>query len=601
MGGDRVAPVARLEEYPQVAAEQALWWEQQVRDVLCGSGSLAAREKAKAAELAAAGVAISASGLRKKRLRYEQQGIVGLADGRAAKRMPAFGRVEQAVIEAMRQALAETVQDSTKTIGYTLWRTRQILGSSTGDVAVRMPSERTLYRLFAKLSAGCAARGSARTRQSVSSRPEGVFSEVPASAPGELVQIDSTPLDVLVRMDGGAAVKIEMTAVVDIATRTIAAAVLCPHAKSVDAAALMARAMVPEPMRPGWPEALAMANSALPYRRMLAADERLEQAAARPVIIPETVVCDHGRVFISHNFQAACRHLGISLQPAHKATPTDKGVVERTLGSVASLFAQYVAGYAGADPARRGRGLESGPLWSLPELQELLDEWIIASWQVRPHSALRDPGAPRCVLSPNQMYAALLESSGYIPATLSGNDYIELLPTRWQTVGAAGIRFGYRTYDGPELGPLRHSDSGIRERKGRWQVHYDPYDITRIWVRDRRREQGRQWITVYWKHLNRAPVPFGELAWDYARRQHPGADETQTADYVTGLLQRVRHGPQGRADQKIAARTLAARPLSHAIPDEPCTDDPALPEQDLDEPVVPLALFDPLRDPWTRT
>jgi putative transposase len=42
------------------------------------------------------------------------------------------------------------------------------------------------------------------------------------------------------------------------------------------------------------------------------------------VIVPETIVCDHGKVFVSHNFRASCRYLGINLQPAHKATPTDK-------------------------------------------------------------------------------------------------------------------------------------------------------------------------------------------------------------------------------------------------------------------------------------
>ncbi|WP_311737249.1 hypothetical protein [Streptomyces sp. Ag109_O5-1] len=45
---------------------------------------------------------------------------------------------------------------------------------------------------------------------------------------------------------------------------------------------------------------------------------------------------------------------------------------------MATLFAQFVAGYTGSTTDRRGRGLEDGPLWSLSELQNLLDEWIIA-------------------------------------------------------------------------------------------------------------------------------------------------------------------------------------------------------------------------------
>jgi hypothetical protein len=64
----------------------------------------------------------------------------------------------------------------------------------------------------------------------------------------------------------------------------VTAAVLRPTTKSVDASVLLARTVTPEPMRPGWAEALAMARSVLPHRRLLETDARLEYAAARPVI-----------------------------------------------------------------------------------------------------------------------------------------------------------------------------------------------------------------------------------------------------------------------------------------------------------------------------
>ncbi|MER6290469.1 hypothetical protein [Streptomyces sviceus] len=56
---------------------------------------------------------------------------------------------------------------------------------------------------------------SARTRRSVGARPAGPFGEVPAGAPGELTQIDSTPVDVLVRLDDGVAEKVAPTGMVD--------------------------------------------------------------------------------------------------------------------------------------------------------------------------------------------------------------------------------------------------------------------------------------------------------------------------------------------------------------------------------------------------
>jgi hypothetical protein len=153
-----------------------------------------------------------------------------------------------------------------------------------------------------------------------------------ACAPGEWMQIDSTPLDVLVRLDDGVAGKVELTAMIDLATRSLAAAVLRPTTKAADASALLARSITPEMMRPGWSEALRMSRSVLPHRRLMALDERLEHAAGRPVIVPDTIVCDHGKVFISNNFRASCRYLGISLQPTHKASPFEKGAIHRPVG-----------------------------------------------------------------------------------------------------------------------------------------------------------------------------------------------------------------------------------------------------------------------------
>jgi hypothetical protein len=188
---------------------------------------------------------------------------------------------------------------------------------------------------------------------------------------------------------------------------------------------LLARTVTPEPMRPGWPQAMRMSESALPFRRMLSIDERLEQAAARPVIIPQSIVVDHGKPHI-----------------------------ERMLGSVATMFAQYVSGYTGRSPEYRGRGTEETAVWSLPELQDLLDQWLVI-WQARPHDGLRDPLHPGRAFSPNEKYAALTETAGYVPLALSPGDYIELLPAAWRAVNAYGIRISRRVYDGKELNPLR--------------------------------------------------------------------------------------------------------------------------------------------------
>ena len=188
-----------------------------------------------------------------------------------------------------------------------------------------------------------------------------------AVRPGEWTQIDSTPLDVRVVHDDGTVDRVELTGLVDQATRTIAAAVLRPTTKAVDAALLLARALTPEPMRPGWTDALRLTRSVLPHQGLAAIDERLEHAAARPVIVPETIVCDHGKAYLSATFRAACRSLGISLAPAHPHTPTDKPRVayctssERLAARSRSCRSERCrVGVLGGEPAGWGRAGRRG-------------------------------------------------------------------------------------------------------------------------------------------------------------------------------------------------------------------------------------------------
>ena len=125
-----------------------------------------------------------------------------------------------------------------------------------------------MFRLFSRLSAGRHTTGSAATRRGLA-WPQRMFSQAHPAAPGELMEIDSSPLDVLVMLDDGVPGRVELTGMIDVATRTVPAAVLRPSTRSVDASVLLARALTPEPMRPGWPASLAMAHSALPYERLL--------------------------------------------------------------------------------------------------------------------------------------------------------------------------------------------------------------------------------------------------------------------------------------------------------------------------------------------
>ena len=176
-------------------------------------------------------------------------------------------------------------------------------------------------------------------------------------------------------------------------------------------------------------------------------------------------------------------------------------------------------------------------------------------------------------------------------------------------MNAYGIKISRRIYDGAELNPLRMQHSGVTARKGLHEVHYDPYDISRIWVRD---HWNGGWITVFWTQLHRVTAPFGELAWDHARKLLPGATEAELADTVDSLLRRAGTGPGGaaRAEQdrrgrRIAARTRAAQKLpasqDRTQPRENQAPPAGSPDGDGLAEVIPMPIFDPFAEadkPW---
>jgi putative transposase len=595
-----VEPVGLLDTLPDSALAEARRWEQHIVEVETGlppdappgssrrvdydpdTRTLAERQRAKAAELG-----VSFRTVENRRLRYAAQGLWGLVDQRATRDWEATGRADARLVEVVREVIAEQTPISTGTRSRLIRRVVNRVEEIHGPGVVPLPGRTAFYALVDRLSACKHTFGSAVTRRQTANRPAGAFTPTFAARPGEQVQIDSTPIDVMVLLDTGLPARADLTIAVDVATRTICAGVLRPvGTKAVDAALLLARMLVPEPMRPGWANALRMSASRLPHARLVDVDARMREAAARPVIVPDQIVIDHGRVFVSETFERACDRLGISVQPARKDTPTDKGVVEATHAAVKTLFAQHVAGYTGANPTLRGRGTTGE--WTIDELQDLLDEWLI-HWQHRPHDALRDPYQPRRMLSPNEKYAALVAAAGYLPITLTGEDYLELLPVKRRQINDYGIRIDHRTYDCDDLGPLRRQHSGDTAHRGLWEVHYDPYDVSQVFVRTR-----NGWITVPWTHLPMVAAPFADFTWRHARHlaaaAAPGGQvtEAEVARALDDLLTRAEHGPD-RASAKVAARTRAGAAAHRPVLPEPTP--PAEPAQP-DAQVIPFGIFD---------
>ena len=130
-------------------------------------------------------------------------------------------------------------------------------------------------------------------------------------------------------------------------------------------------------------------------------------------------------------------------------------------------------------------------------------------------------------------------------------------------INSYGVKIGLRTYDSGELNPYRRQHSGIEARGGRWEVRYDPYDISRVWIRN---HHNGGWLTATWTHLRTTPVPFGEQAWNHARRLlaargNDPATEAEIAAAAADLLDRAEKGPKpGPGRPGIGAAGQGSRP-----------------------------------------
>ncbi|MEU0195852.1 integrase [Streptomyces afghaniensis] len=596
---------AALEGVPEHAAQAAQQWWRAVVEVETGlppgappgarprpmydpaTTTFIDRYQAKAAELhAVLGWSVAWQTVQAKRLAYRKKRVVtALVDGRSTKKRRLYGLTDARVVDQLLMLVDRQRRrlDAPSDARKLFKQLRRAVRAAHGE-SVKVPAEPTLYKLLDRLGIDARDLGGSRGGWRLSG-PGRVppFSVTSATMPGEMVQIDSTDLDIWVLGDDGQPARVELTCAVCVATRSIIAAVVRPKqpgrrgkrrkggqgglvgaprrkgraTKAVDACELLAQALVPAPMRPGFDAAVHASASALPYEELAALDARFAQAAARPVIIPDLIVIDHGTVFAGRTFFDACEYLGISVRPARKRTGPDKGIVERTFGSVKSMFSQHVNTYTGSDPVRVRRTVDGDRLWTLAEIDDMLQQWIALEWQNKPHPELADPyDAYLPELTPNEMYAACVAVDGYLPIPLTEDDYLRLLPTAWVGVGPQGIRFRNRTYDNPErdpkkgLNPCRNTRSGLQgKRKGQWELRYTPNDPSRVWLRN---HHSNEWVEATWVHQHVVGRPFTQFLWDIAASQHLErggrlADEEAIAHALAELLERAAQGPDRAA------------------------------------------------------
>jgi transposase InsO family protein len=521
----------RLSQLTAAQREQMLERAGHVREVLTGyrSGSaelarpgeprpefapglpLEARYGAKAAELGA--------GIRTVKRwvsRFRQLGEAGLAP-EAGGGGPLSGADERWVQTAL-EVMAEHAGESKPSRKMVIERTAARLAAACGDGVVPLPSRATAYRLLEELERRQPTfRLSAKRNQDIAGRPATAYGKLRPTRPGEYLLMDTTRLDVFA-LDPVTLrwLQAELTVAMDWYDRCVTGLRLTPvSTKAVDAAATLYQAFRPRPAAPGWPSHAVWPAHGIP-RTVLVDRQAIAgpaAGAASPALVPETLVVDHGKIYVGEHLTSVCQRLGISIQPARLRTGRDKGPAERFFRTLREDLLQALPGYKGPDVHSRGADPEGGAFFFLDELEAIICEWVAVVYHHRPHDGLADPGVPGLALSPAAMFEHGIARAGYIEVPRDPDLAYEFLRVEWRSIQHYGVEIGSRRYNGAALDAYRNQRSG--HPGGSWPFHVDPDDITRIYVRDL---ADRRWHTLPWEHAPAAQMPLSEDALAFARR-----------------------------------------------------------------------------------
>jgi len=547
--------------------------------------TLAQRCAAMSARLAADGVRCSAHTLADKRRKWKAAGenpavlLPRPREGRPG------GFTDPRCLAAMQEVVARRAHASDVTIDVIREEVEDLLHSRYAEelgsdaAAALLPSRSTFYLRMKESGLADALGQPTRARAALASTPPLPHGgrEV-VLRPGQVTQTDTTPLRILARGDDGRPTATELSSLIDVANHSVCALMITPSrprdaesgqagqaTRAIDLTLMLAQALAPWPVMPGWDPLSAAAASSLPFGALRAADKRFTEAtAARPVIRPELIIYDQGSPYVSEHFTEVCDRLRIARRPARKKTPTDKPLPEHFFVTLAHRFSQHVThGWQGRSHKKRGRGIDRMPLYTIAELQQMAQEWVALEYQQTPDAGLRDPFRPGIVLSPNDMYAVQVARSGYRAVPLSPAQNRLFLLRRWVVPGKGGFMINYRTYQ-PVAQDAAHyreillrGGSKLPGAEDKWECRFNPYRPERVWLYD---HTAGTWVTCDFRLRHLLTDPWTADMWQEHAEQHRavGGSEQDEEAIALSLAQRDRRRRSRRPPPK---RTGAEPPF----------------------------------------
>jgi transposase InsO family protein len=471
------------------------------------------RQQAKAAE-----VGVTTRTIERWIARYRDAGEAGLVDNRMARPGGALANYDPRWVGAAQTVLDEQTAESKVATKIIIERIRARAERLHGEGEVKMPSRAAAYAALSELDRGRNTfSGSTKSKRSIANRPQGVYGRLSATRPGEYVLLDTTPLNVFaVAPVTGKWVCADLTVAIDLYSRCILGMRLTPGStKSIDVAGVLMEACQPFDTPRDWGTPARWPYHGLPETVLVDPTRTNVSRFVRAGILPDTIVVDHGAPYLSDHVTSACARLGISIQPARIYQPTDKSPVERFFRTLDTLL-QELPGYKGADVAGRGADVEDEAVYTVPQLEQIIREWVATVYHLRPHESLEDPNLPGVKLSPAERYDQGLAVAGTLRMPTDRNVLLELLPVVKRQFNHYGVEIHKLRYTGDSVAKYRNRARSIHRDKGtEWPFVVNPDDLTKIYFHD---PEDHTWHTLDWEHKGAFDVPFSLDALEYAKK-----------------------------------------------------------------------------------
>ena len=506
-------------------------------------------------EMAAQTLGVGVSTIYRLKKQYKDRGLAGLVDTRLARESrdlldPGWEAICQEVLASYRDA-------SNPTIGTVISKTNRAFAASFPDQ--KPPSRSVAYIRVKQLDKGRYTFGAAKQRRSVAGRPDGPYGRLQADRPGQFIVMDTNSLDVFAMEPVSCRwVNVELTVAMDVHSRAVTGVTLRPvAAQSVDVASVLHQTVTPQKWGP------AKNAPTGPYIGIPEQVSAEEGSKASHELLPDSIIVDHGKAYLSRHVLAVCDRLGINVQPARPIQPTDKAMIERFFRTLRQSLLEHLPAYKGPDVFSRGKDVEKSAFFFVSELEQIIREWV-GIYHETPHDSLRDPHMPDIMLTPNQMFERGISQSGVLRLPANDDVVMEFLAVEWRQIHHYGVEVNGRRYDGAGISPYRGQKSAYTGKfPGKWPIYVDRDDVR--WVHFKDPADGT-WHKLEWEHAHFLDTPFSAEAADYTRRL--SISENRFHDPQAAVIALLEDWHENKVTDR-RARNIAKRvSATRAHPDE---------------------------------